>query len=481
MLKNKISLLTLAALGSTALTSAIIPAAAQNAPEPAVLEQTVLSSEVDIKTPEEIQAMYENGEAITVGEAVTWGLSMNPEHGVSKAVLRATDEELRQAQALYLPSVNLDGDTGFEYTEDETTRGGANGDDEELYRYDVGITLTQLLFDGFGSQAENARQMARVISSKEKVRESSELIGLDIVESYLDVVRQRKLLEIARSNVADHQNILTQIEDSSRAGRTTQADVEQARARLASARAQEANVIRALRTAEAGYIEQVGVKPIDLYQPNKPAGTILESIDAEIQSAMQKSPTLAFYRADIDAADAEIDSAESSFYPQVDLELNARTGKDLGGVRGDDTSASALAVADWNVYRGGSDTARVREFESRKLRETEEYKNAIRDLESDIRSTWARMTTAQERTKQFTIQAEANRRLVNSYKDQFQLNRRTLLDVLDTQNELVGSRNNTVNESFVELFAMYRLLALRGDLLETLNVTYFNVNEPAKM
>ena len=84
-----------------------------------------------------------------LSEAVSIGVMTNPEYGVVAASRRATDEELNQAKALYLPSIDFSGDTGYEYTEDTVTRSGIGDNDETLYRYEAGLTLTQMLFDGF--------------------------------------------------------------------------------------------------------------------------------------------------------------------------------------------------------------------------------------------------------------------------------------------------------------------------------------------
>ncbi len=418
---------------------------------------------------------------MSLRDAVAIGVNTNPETGVVQTNRRATDEELRQAKALYFPSIDFRGDTGVEHSDDPATRAGRDDDPENLWRYEAGLTLTQLLFDGWETKYENERQAMRVLSASSRVRETSELVGLAVVESYLEVLRQRELLRIARKNVADHIAILEQIEDSATAGRSTQADLEQARARMASARAQESSVREQLRFAESSYIREVGDPPGDLLLPLVPVDGLSVDVDREIKLALHQSPTIDIFEADIKVAHAEFEGSQSTFYPQVDFQVNAREGRDLNGVRGRDTSASALVVVDWNLYRGGGDTARVREFISREAQAKEARTEAARSVESDVRQTWARMVSAGERARQFAAQADANTEVVKAYKDQFDLSRRTLLDVLDSQNELFVSRSNTVNSEFLEMFAVYRLLALKGELLPTLGVDYPRESNPAKM
>ena len=131
-----------------------------------------------------------------------------------------------------------------------------------------------------------------------------------------------------------------------------------------------------------------------------------------------------------------------------------------------------LVIASWNLYRGGGDTARARELVYRHAQAKNERNEAARAVEEDARNTWANMMASRERTAAFTKQAEANAMVVSAYKDQFNLDRRTLLDVLDSQNEWFVSRSNAINNSYLEMFAVYRLLALRGELLPTLGVAY---------
>ena len=408
---------------------------------------------------------------VTLREAVASGLNSNPEYGVVAASRRATDEELNQGRALFYPSLDFRGDTGYEYTDSPSTR-SLGKDSVSKHRSQASLTLTQMLFDGWSSLYEVARQKARVTSSAHRVRETSELVSLSIVEAYLEVLRQRQLLMISRQNVNDHLSILDQIEQGVKAGRSTQADLEQARARLSNARSTESSTRQSLRNAEAEYRQQVGEEAGELKLPVIPYDALEQDVDLEVEKTLAYSPTLDIFSSDIEVAYAEAQGTKSSFYPQVDLQLNATKTNDVSGVDGVDTGASALMVMNWNLYRGGADTARAREFIHRHQQAKEQRMKAARQVEKDVRQTWASMIAAGERARQFAAQVDANMEVVKAYKDQFNIDRRTLLDVLDSQNELFVSRSNAINSEFLEMFAVYRLLGLKGALLPTLDVPY---------
>lgn len=457
-------------IGVALAALAVSPSFAGGGDAPAPTE--MMQPAPPLPTPEPVAMPAMTGQGLSdLTNAVRNGVNTHPRYGVVANSRRATDEELRQAKALYLPSIDARADYGWEYTKDQGTKGESN-DDIDLMRYDTSLTLTQMLFDGFRTKYENARQTARVESSSHRVRETSEFLGLDVVESYLDVIRQRQLLGIARENINQHVDIARQIQDGASAGRSTQADVEQANARLAAARAQEASVLQSLRQAEANYLRNVGEAPGDLQMPGLPGNALSANVDEEVRQALTTSPTLDIYDADIDVAAAEKEGTKSTFYPELDFQLNGRQGEDVGGVEGRDRSASALLVANWNLFRGGADQARSREFTYRHAQAQEEKSNATRAVENDVRQTWAQMVASGERAKQFEAQAAANEQVVSAYMDQFELDRRTLLDVLDAQNEWFVSRSNMINNEILQMFAVYRLLALKGNLLPSLNVAY---------
>jgi len=419
--------------------------------------------------------LAQDSSQMTLSEAISAGVMTNPEYGTVAATRRATDEELNQAKALYLPSIDFSGDTGYEYTDDVGTRAGSDIDGDEtesLFRYEAGLTLTQMLFDGWETKYENDRQKHRVQSSAHRVRETAELVGISIVESFLEVIRQRELLNITRENVSEHIAIMGLIDEGVAAGRSTQADLEQIKARVASSRAEESTVRQQLRIAESNFRREVGDDPRALVLPEVPVTSLSPNVEEEVKAVLTQSPTLDIFESDTKVAYAEYKGTGSTLYPQVDLQLNGRQGNNLAGVDDLDTSASALIVANWNLYRGGADVARVREFTHRYEVSKEQRADTARALEDEARQTWARMVSAGERAREFSSQAAANSEVVRAYKDQFALDRRTLLDVLDAQNELFVSRTNTINSEFLEMFSVFTLLALKGELFPHLGIAY---------
>src|SRR5690606_9325804 len=409
--------------------------------------------------------------ATTIEESIQAALETNPEVGVVAADREAIEQELRQARALYLPSIDLRGAAGPEYTDSPQTRNRVNEDDTEtLLRLESQLTLTQMLFDGFETQSEVQRQIARIDSASYRVQEAAEFIALDAVEAHLDVLRNQALVELARENVEQHRRILGQVRQLADRGAGSIGDVRQAEARLAEAQSSFALAEGNLRDAEAVYLAVVGTPPTDLEEGMAPVFALPESPDASAAVASVSSPTVQLANADVDVAQAELRGARAGYYPNLDLELGAAAGDNLDGLEGRDVSAQALLVLRYNLFRGGGDIAREREAFLRVKEARQNLRVAQRNAGQEARTAYHALITARARLDALRDGVEAQRATRDIYAQQFDLGQRGLLDLLDAENELFVSRSNLVTATYTEMFAVYRVLAVIGAMLDTLEI-----------
>jgi adhesin transport system outer membrane protein len=413
--------------------------------------------------------------ATSIEDSIQAALATNPDIGVVAADRDAIDQELRQARAEYLPSIDLRGAAGPEWTDSPATRnrrgrGRDAGDSQTLLRLESQLTLTQMLFDGFATQSEVQRQTARIDSAAYRVQETAEFVGLDAVEAHLDVLRNQELVELARDNLAQHQRILGQVALLERQGAGSIGDVRQAESRLADAESSLALAIGNLRDAAAFYQAVVGVAPEDLEDAVPPVAALPESEEASATVASGNNPTVLIANADVDVAKAELRGSRAGYYPNLDVELGASAGEDLDGVEGSDVSAQALLVLRYNLFRGGGDIAREREAFSRLEEARQAVRVAQRDAEEEARVAFNALTTARARVAALSQGVEAQRATRDIYAQQFDLGQRGLLDLLDAENELFNGRSNLVTADFTEIFAAYRVLAIIGTLLDTLSI-----------
>lgn len=403
---------------------------------------------------------------MTLQEAVGIGILKSPDYGQAAQDSLAAKQVTFQAMGLNLPALNLSTETGQEHT----SFLGVPPQDQTMWHSRATLSLTQLLFDGWGTWSQISGQKARAESAANHAGEVAEFSGLDSVEAFMQVLRQRELLKIARSNVDAHLKILDTIEAGAKAGTITEGDVAQIRARLAQARATVASSEENLRQAESLFSQKIGETPGNLAEPEVPRNQLPADVNEAVRLSLLHNPRLTVTKSDIKATEMDQVGASSLMYPHVDIEVNDSVGDNLSGVPGNNQDRTILAVARWNLYHGGADKARMRETLYRTASAKERRKQTLLQVEKDTRDTWAGMVSAVDRSKDYAEQATANEKVVSVYLDQFTIGRRTLLDVLDAQNELFISRSNNLDALYAERFAVYRILALQGRLLETLNV-----------
>ncbi len=412
----------------------------------------------------------QSASAMELRDAVSLAISTNPEVGVVSNDRRAVDQELRQGRALYYPQVDVRAATGVEYSDNQTTE--ADGyDSRTLWRKEASLTVSQLLFDGFFADSEVERQQSRVKSAAHRVYETAEFVGLDAVEAFLEVLRHRERLVIAEDNVGVHRDRLAQVQRRADAGGGNIADVRQAEARLANAESTLVQVQGNLRDAEALFIRVVGQAPETLEQPALPSDMLPADIEQAVATAVENSPTVKFARQDVQTAIADVKQQEASLYPDLRLELGTSYNNDVDGLDEEEYDAQALVVLRYNLYRGGADTARIREFKWRHAEALDALRQRERQVAEDARVSWNAIEVSRGNVEILEREVEANLRTRDAYLQQFDIGQRGLLDLLDADNELFLSRDSLVTARYAELFANHRLLATQGSLQKSLGIT----------
>lgn len=405
-------------------------------------------------------------------DTVRAAIASNPEVGVVRADRLAVDQELRQARALYLPSVDLRADIGPEYTDDATTRDNdrRSSGERTLLRRQAQLKLSQMLWDGHETRSEVERQAARVSSASYRVEEAAEFVALNASEAHLDVLRNIELVRLAEANVAEHRSILGRVRELEQGGSGDIADVRQTEARIAQADATLAGAAGALADAEATYQRIVGEMPQVLGLEPPPIPFLPDGAAAAAALASVQSPTVKIAASDVDVATAELRGSKAAFYPRLDLELTGDAGRDIDGEDGNDIGASALLVLRYNLFRGGGDIAREREAFHRSNENRARLDLARREAEEEARFSFNALETARARVLAQRARVEAQRLTRDTYVQQFEIGVRDLLDVLDAENELFLARTALVTAEFTERFAVYRVLAVTGTLLASLDI-----------
>lgn len=407
--------------------------------------------------------------AQSMTDVVKMTVENNPQIGVVSANRKAVEQELRQARGLYLPQVDVVTGVGPEWTSDITTRSFGN-DFSTMWRTDARVQMTQRIFNGFQTTYEVNRQKARVASAANRVYENAENIGLDAVGSYLEIIRQRELFALAKQNVDFHKDILGKLDQRYKSGVGTQADVSQTSARLARSLATLTQTGNDLGDAEAIYTRVTGQFPGELMRPEFPVNALPQTLDDAVRMARNDSPAVKAAESDVQASGEEIGLAEGGYLPTVNLEADAGYNNNANGRDTYGKDARVMLRGRWNIFRGGIDRAARQEAVFRMHQNREERARVQTVAVEEARRSWFAYQASAERVGQLKSAVDSLKNTRGAYQQQFDIGQRTLLDLLDAENELFTARGQLVSADINQLISGFRLLASTGNLIKTLGV-----------
>lgn len=402
--------------------------------------------------------------ATTLSDAVRQAIESNPDVRIETNELLSRREEIEQAKAGYYPQIDLSVGYGYESSDNATTR-ALGLSSRELTRKEASLTLTQMLFDGYATSSEVERQSARVDSTQHRVLGVSQNRALDAIEAYLNILRYRGLLELSEENLSAHDRVYEQVALRNEAGIGRSSDLEQVRGRRASANASRLSELANLKDAESSYLSVVGALPDDI----QPAPSVEQALPASLDDAMQLAekdhPTLLSAKADVKAAMAQHQAAGHGFYPKLNLEVGSTWGDNQNGSKERDDDVTAMLRMNLNLFSGGRDSARKRQT-AHLINEAKEVRNrTYRQVVESLRLSWTayQATKAQLASlKQHLVSSQNTR---DAYVQQFNIGKRTLLDLLNTENEVFQAKRAYREAEYDSLFAEYRILAGVGGLL----------------
>lgn len=407
--------------------------------------------------------------AETLTDTVQYTIDTNPDVLESSSNRLAVGEEIDQAKAGYFPVVDINLGYGWERTTNPFTRAAGRGT-VDLAREEAGILLRQMLFDGFETPNEVNRQRARANSRAHTVFGRAENTGLRVTEVYLNLLRQQALVDLAKENFALHEKTHDQIRLRSERGVGRRADEDQSQSRLALA---ETNLTAAegnLRDAVTDFIKVVGKDPINPAAPAELKDSLPESLDAALKIAFNNHPILQSANSDIVSAKSQHETAKAPFFPRFDLEIGAGANNNLDGLVGRNDEVFAMLRMRYNLFNGGKDIARKRETAYLINTAKEIRNNTRRQVEENVRLSWNASKVVNRQLPTFKRYQDSSEKTYDAYKQQFNIGRRTLLDVLDSANEMYLARNDYQNTRYDVLFSEYRILNSMGELNRTLQV-----------
>jgi len=405
--------------------------------------------------------------AETLKEVVTFAIETHPQVLGAAKRKDAADSAISAARGGYFPKIDYLLGSGREHTKNAITL-VTNPNWVEMNRKQEGMILNQMIFDGMGVSGEVDRRKAISDSSAHRVYSAAEDTALQTIDAYLDVMKNVELVSYAKENLAAHNRTFDQVKLRADKGVGRRADLEQIDARLALAISNLAAAESTLRDAEIAYLKVVGKMPISLTRPEAPQ--IPPSAEEAVKVATMNHPILKSALSDVDAAQAQREIARSFFFPRVELEASYSDNKNIDGLAGPNRDRLVMLWLKWNIFRGGFDYHRDEET-AKQINEAQEIaRNTNRQVEAAVRLAYNAFATARDRLPSLDRYVKASDATRDAYSKQFAIGQRTLLDLLDSENEFFTSRSTYINALFIELSARFRVLNAMGNLMQALDV-----------
>ncbi len=408
---------------------------------------------------------YTQAQTQTLKESAQRAMVSNPEVLAKWHSFQSTSSSRDAAFGAYLPNVNLSADTGRDNRDNRLGK-------TELSRNSASLSLNQMIYDGFLT-----RNQVKQLDHLKRVRffefqDASEAIALEVTRAYADVIRFRKLVSLSEDNYVRHRAVYEQIQAKSKAGVGRRVDLEQISGRLALAEANLVTESSNLHDVSARFQRLVGVMPSkDVESLHTLSKDLPVSVTVALNSAFNQHPALLASVENIQAVNSTVGSRKSAYQPRFDFKARAEHGNNIDFVKGRTNNSTAEVVMTWNLFNGGSDKARVQE--------AADQLNLARDLRDktcrDIRQTLAiafndtrKLTDQLSFLDQHQLSIEKAR---DAYRQQFDIGQRSLLDLLDTENELFQAKRSFANAEIDLFLSFARTHAGMGQLHKALGLS----------
>ena len=402
--------------------------------------------------------------AQSLHDALAAAYQNNPSLQAARAGLRASDEGIAQELAKWRPDVSVTADGGFKQVENTSLTGSTR--DQTRHPKGFGLDITQSLFRGgyfvpddtaAARKAENTirAERARLVSKEQTVLS-------DAVSAYMGVFQDRAVLEL---NINNEQVLRRQLEatrDRYEVGEITRTDVHQAAARLAKAVADRIQSEGDLRASRAGYKKVMGVKPkTDLKLPKLPT-SLPRTKDEALKIAQVNNPTVISADFDLRAARDNVEDVQNEFLPDLDLTGSWSRDYQSASECCQTTSQSLTLSLNIPIYQQGAVSSRLRKARQEAAKKSLQIDQERRNALESAASAWEGLITARARVKAFKSQIEASKIALEGVEREAAVGSRTVLDVLDAEQELLDSRVSFVKAQRSEVVATYELLSSVG-------------------
>ena len=379
----------------------------------------------------------------------------NPTLEAARARLRVVDEGLPIARATRRPKAQITSSATLAQTE-------SNRGSQGLRTLRSAVGVEQPLYTGGEATARIGRAEELIRAERARLEEVEQEVFLAAIDAFTAVLRDQRILELALANEARLLGQLQGVQRRFRFGELTQTDVAQAEARYARGIADREAAAGRLESAGAAFRRVIGDPPGTLVPPLLPADLPVDL--ASVEASIDEHPVVRAARFDVAAAREDIDTARSSLKPRLTLRGDAGYVNDPGGRADWQSDLSVGAVLAVPLYQGGGEYARIRQTRQALTEQRYALQAARRDIEEEATASWHALLTARARLVALARQTESAALALDGVQQEARLGARTVLDVLDAEQELFEAEVARTSAERDELVAAFRVKASMGML-----------------
>jgi adhesin transport system outer membrane protein len=409
-------------------------------------------------------------------QAVTQTVLTSPRVNASWYNFEATREAQSSARGSYFPSVDLSAEVGEENRDTPLIDTGSYSRDATRF------SVTQMLFDGFQTREEVSRLGYAKLSRYYDLKRASEETASEATDAYLDTMRYQKLVTLAEDNYIVHRQVFDKIAERTGGGVSQGVDLEQAAGRVALSESNLLTEMTNLHDVRTRFQRIVGDLPADeLEAPTVPSSMIPAAREAALNLAYEQSPEINAAVENLRSSQSALNATNAPMMPRVDLRYRNEVEHDTDGFDGRFDEEAIELVLTYNLFRGGADSARKREYYNRYNGAIEERKQACLNVRQNVMVAFNDIQALEQQLVYLNRNMVSQDKTRRAYRDQFDLGQRTLLDLLDSQNEFFDTQRAFVSAQADLLSARTTTLSSMGLLLAAMDVAGLNEAEIAEL
>jgi adhesin transport system outer membrane protein len=369
----------------------------------------------------------------------------------------STKEDITTAEAGFYPKIDISLGGGFEYTQRESNQNNPINDGKVISDidknfvsslgtavYQNSLTYTHNLFKGWETTYQVQQQENRTISAAFSYIQSANDTAFKAVEAYLEVVKQKDLLETAKENVQINEDILDKVQKLYDSGLTTLSEANKIKASLALAKSnmtvQENTVldkVYAFQRILGRYL-----KPEEMETPTLNVA-LPASIEDAAQFSMDNNPSLLIEKYNVKLAQATYKEKKSPFYPSIDLQVSADMTNNISANLQQSNSVKAMLYLKYNIFNGFNDTATLQKSISQLHQEVQTKDKVRREVIEGLNLSWASNEKLGEQIEFLNQYKDFAKKTLDLYLKEYDLGRRSLLDLLSAQSDYTGSKKSS--------------------------------------